>query len=142
MSKLYRLMCTSLLILSLPCFAEQSINFAHLQVHYSALPTTFLQAQIAKQYGIKRSKYTGMINITILDKKAKLTAVAGQLSGTGKNLLGQTEILKFKEVVEGDAIYYITTYPFSNEEIVNFNIKINTKNATNTLKFQHKFYVD
>ncbi len=143
MYKLYRLICASLLLcFSLPSFAEQSQDFANLKVHYIALPSTFLEADIAKHYGIKRSKYTGIINISVQDKQVKFKALAADLSGTGKNLIGQTQILKFKEIVEGDTIYYIATYPFSNEEIVNFNIKINTQNKTNILKFQHKFYVD
>ena len=141
--QLYQLLFASILLsFSLPSFAEQYQDFANLQVHYIALPSTFLEADIAKHYGIKRSKYTGVINISILDKQAKFKAVAAKLTGSGKNLLGQTETLKFKEIREGDAVYYIATYPFTNEEIVNFKIKINTENKTNILKFQHKFYVD
>lgn len=122
--------------------AEQSIEFNNLQVHYIALPTTFLEPHIAKQYNIKRSKFTGLINISILDKQDKLKAISGLLSGTGKNLIGQTENLTFQEIREGDAIYYLATYPFSNEEIVNFSINIKAKQTSNTLKFQHKFYTD
>ena len=122
--------------------AEQSVSFANLQVHYIALPTTFLQPEIAQQYDIKRSKFTALINISILDENDNLKAVAAQLSGTGKNLIGQIETLNFNEIREGDAIYYIATYPFSNEEIVNFSIAIKNDNTTNTLKFQHKFYTE
>lgn len=131
-----------LLCSSLPSVAEQSQDFANLQVHYIALPSTFLQASIAQNYAIKRSKYTGLVNISVLDKNAGKQAVSATLSGSGTNLLGQVSILKFKKISEGDAIYYLASYPFSNEEIVNFAIKITTKNQTNTLKFQHKFYVD
>jgi hypothetical protein len=122
--------------------AEQLQEFDNLQVHYIALPSTFLQPDIANQYAIKRSKYTGFINIAVIDKNNQLDAVKSQVSGSGKNLLGQTEILDFKEIIEGKAIYYIAIYPFTNEEIVNFSIKINSQNKTNILKFQHKFYVD
>jgi len=143
MRKFYQLFAAALLLLlTQPSFAEQSVSFANLQVHYIALPTTFLQPEIANRYGIKRSKYTGLVNISIIDKQANSQAIAAQLSGLGKNLIGQTETLTFKEIVEGDAIYYIATYPFSNEEIVHFTIQIGTENASNTLKFQHKFYTD
>lgn len=143
MNKLCKFFCASIVLCcSLPSFAEQSQEFANLQVHYVALPSTFLQASIAQNYGIKRSKYTGLINISVLDKNAQKQAVSATLSGSGTNLLGQVRTLKFKKIKEKDAIYYLATYPFSNEEIVNFKIKITTKNKTNTLKFQHKFYVD
>ncbi len=122
--------------------AEQSKEFANLQVHYITLPTTFLQPYVAKQYGLKRGKDLAFINISILDKKADLAAVPAKLTGFGRNLMGQTEDLTFKEIKEGKAIYYIATYPFTNEEIVNFSIKIETRDKSNTLKFQHKFYND
>lgn len=146
MHHFYRLISASLLLavslFSSFSMAEQSTDFNNLQVHYIALPTTFLEPHIAKQYNIKRSKFTGLINISILDKQEKLKAISGSLSGTGKNLIGQTETLTFQEIREGDAIYYIATYPFTNEEIVNFSIKIQAKKTSNTLKFQHKFYTD
>ncbi|MFT6140753.1 MAG: hypothetical protein ACJAXN_001970 [Psychromonas sp.] len=125
-----------------PSVAEQFQNFDNLEVHYIALPSTFLQPKIAKKYNIKRSQYNGLINISVLDKRNNAKAVSAELSGSGKNLLGQNEALKFQEIKEGDSIYYIADYPFINEEIVNFNIVIKTSKKTNVLKFQHKFYAD
>lgn len=125
-----------------PGVAAQFQDFDNLEVHYIALPSTFLQPDIAKQYNIKRSKYNGLINISVLDKKSNAKAVSAGLSGTGQNLLGQSHTLSFTEIKEGDSIYYIADYPFTNEEIVNFNIMIKTQNKTNILKFQHKFYTD
>lgn len=122
--------------------AEQFKELGDLQVHYIALPTTFLTPQIASAYNIKRSKYTGFINITLLNKRNFLKAEKGKLTGTGKNLIGQREKLEFREIVEGESVYYIAIYPFTNEEIVNFNIKIESENSLHNLKFQHKFYVD
>jgi len=143
MRKFYRFLCVSILLcFTLPTSAEQFQEFDNLQVHYIALPSTFLQSDIAKHYGIKRSKYTAVINVTVLDKAAKLKAVSADLTGNAANLLGQNQALEFKKITEGDAVYYIATYPFGNEEIVNFKIKINTQNKSNMLEFQHKFYVD
>lgn len=123
-------------------FAEQSRDFGNLEVHYIALPTTFLQPNIAEIYDIERSSHTGLINITVLDKHQDLKAQKAKLTGTGKNLIGQSIELKFKEVVEGQSIYYLATYKFTNEEIVNFEIQIKTEKKTNKLKFQHKFYIE
>ena len=137
----------ALLIAALFCFNSSSIaaqfkNFANQEVHYIALPSTFLQPEIAKKHAIKRSSYNGIINISVLDKNADREAIAAQISGTGKNLLGQTHSLKFVEIKQANALYYIADYPFTNEEIVNFNITIQAQKKTNTLKFQHKFYTD
>ncbi|MFT6926620.1 MAG: hypothetical protein ACJAZP_002239 [Psychromonas sp.] len=136
-----------LFIAALFCFTQPSVaaqfqDFDNLEVHYIALSSTFLQPDIAKKYNIKRSRYNGLINISVLDKNNQNKAVSAKLSGAGRNLLGQSSSLSFTEIKEGDSIYYIANYPFTNEEIVNFNIMIKTSNKTNILKFQHKFYTD
>lgn len=136
------LLIATLFCLNQPSIAAQFKTFANLEVHYTALASTFLQPDIAQKYAIKRSKYNGIINISVLDKNADNKAVTAVISGSGQNLLGQTHSLSFVEIKEKDALYYIADYPFTNEEIVNFNITIKAQNKTNILKFQHKFYVD
>lgn len=136
------LLMVLLFCFNLPVIAAQFQTFANQEVHYIALTSTFLQPDIAQKYAIKRSKYNGIINITVLDKNADNQAVRAAISGSAQNLLGQTHPLNFIEIKEGDALYYIADYPFTNEEIVNFNITIKAQNKTNILKFQHKFYVD
>jgi len=132
----------STLLFSATTNAEQYKSLGSFEVHYIALPSTFIQADTASKYKIKRSENNGLINISILDKKDGNKAVKSVLNGTGKNLIGQTHQLNFIEVKEGDAIYYLAEYPFTNEEIVNFTININANNESKTLKFQHKFYVE
>jgi len=136
------ILISTLLLTSFVVSAEQFKQFSNLEVHYIAIPSTFIQADIAKQYGIKRSNNNGLLNISILDNKQNKQAVKATLTGTGKNLIGQTHQLVFTPVKEGDAIYYLAEYPFTNEEIVNFNINIKTEKKSNTLKFQHKFYTE
>jgi len=130
------------LVASFTTQAAQFKTFSNLEVHYIALPSTFIKPSIAKQYGIKRSKTNGLLNISILNNRQNNSAVPATLTGTGKNLIGQTYSLTFTEVKEGKAIYYLAEYPYLNEEIVNFEINIKTSNKSNTLKFQHKFYVE
>ncbi|PKG38805.1 DUF4426 domain-containing protein [Psychromonas sp. Urea-02u-13] len=128
--------------LALPATAEQKQDFSNLEVHYIALPSTFIEPYIATQYGLKRSKYTGLVNISVLDKNQQSMPIEANLIGSGRNLIGQIEQLKFKKIKEGKSIYYIATYPFTNEEIVKFDVQIKAQNKTHRLKFQHKFYVE
>ena len=130
------------MLLSLPTLAEQKQNFSNLEVHYIALPSTFIKPYIAKQYGLKRSKYTGLLNISVLDTNNNSLPIEANLIASGRNLIGQTEQLVFKKIKEGESIYYIATYPFINEEIVKFDVQIKAQNQTHRLKFQHKFYVE
>jgi len=132
----------ALFLLSGSVIAEQKQDFANLEVHYIALPSTFIEPYIATQYGLKRSKYTGLVNISVLDKNQQSLPIEAELIGVGRNLIGQTEKLTFKKITEGKSIYYIATYPFINEEIVKFEVQIKAQSKTNLLKFQHKYYVE
>lgn len=137
-----KLLFGALLLVSSIATAEQYKTFANLEVHYIAIPSTFIQPEVAKQYAIKRSSHNGLLNISILDTRNEKQAVKATLTGTGRNLLGQTHTLEFTEIKEGKAVYYLAEYPYTNEEIVNFKVNIKTEKKSNTLKFQHKFYVD
>lgn len=133
---------TLFILISTSAIAEQKHVFSNLEVHYIALPSTFIEPYIATQYGLKRSKYTGLVNISVLDKEQQLLPIEADLIGVGRNLIGQTEKLTFKKITEGKSIYYIATYPFTNEEIVKFEVQIKAQGKTNLLKFQHKYYVE
>ena len=124
---------------------EQGAQYKELgpwQVHYIAFPSTFIQPQIAKAYDLERSGYKGIVNISILKNNADKAAQKATLQGIAKNLLGNKQTLNFKEVVEGDSIYYLAQVDYTNEEILRFEIEIQQGNQFQTLKFQQKFYVD
>ncbi|TMP47336.1 DUF4426 domain-containing protein [Pseudoalteromonas sp. S1688] len=124
---------------------EQGAQYKELgpwQVHYIAFPSTFIQPQIAKAYGLERSGYKGIVNISILKNDTDKTAQKATLQGTARNLLGNKQSLNFKEVVEGDSVYYLAQVDYTNEEILRFEIEIQQGNQFQTLKFQQKFYVD
>ena len=124
---------------------EQGAQYKELgpwQVHYIAFPSTFIQPQIAKTYGLERSGYKGIVNISILKNDTDKTAQKATLQGTARNLLGNKQSLNFKEVVEGDSVYYLAQVDYTNEEILRFEIEIQQGNQFQTLKFKQKFYVD
>lgn len=121
--------------------AEQKQELGSWEVHYIALNSTFLTPQVAKQYSIVRSKFNGLINISVLDRQSKV-AQSPVLTGEAKNLLGVVKKLTFKQVVEGKAIYYLAVLPFSDREQYRISININDGTEQKTLKFQHKFYAD
>jgi hypothetical protein len=121
--------------------AEQKQVLGNWDVHYIALNTTFLSPEVAKQYGIVRSKFNALINISVLDRKDK-SAQSVILTGEAKNLIGVIKKLTFKQVKEGKAIYYLAVLPFSDLEQYRISININDGLEQKTFKFQHKFYAD
>lgn len=108
-----------------------------------AIGSTFFTPEIAKAYGITRSRYNGLVNISVLDNtKTGNPAKTVSIKGQAKNNLGQFKTLEFTEVKEGDAIYYLAQVSYHNEETLHFTLEINDGKAQQTLKFSQKFYVD
>jgi len=120
---------------------EQSGRY---QVHYMALSSTFLTPKIAKTYQIKRSRYNAFVNISILDTLLDGNpAVKANITGKAVNLTGNTRQLTFKEVIEGDAIYYIAELPFRNDEQFTIQVSASNRHGLNSkVAFKQKFYAD
>ena len=123
--------------------AENMKKMNGINVHYIALSSTFLTPEIAKAYGIERSRYKGLVNISVLDNtqegKPSKTVI---INGKARNDVGQIKSLDFTEVVEGDAVYYLAQVSYTNEETIYFDINITDKGKQHNLKFSQKFYVD
>lgn len=90
-------------------------------IHYNALSTSSIPAEVATQYQLTRSKRTGIVNIAVMKNNK---AVIANIFGHGKNLTGQLKELAFKEIKEGDAIYYIASFSFNNAEKINFDLQV------------------
>lgn len=132
--------CLLALLITLPIKAEQMKELGPWQVHYSAFNSSFLTPEVAKTYGLERSRYNAIINIAVQDKQKVAQAVG--ISGEAKNLTGTLRTLSFQEVKEGDAIYYLATLPYRNEDTYQFTLKIMSGGQQQTLTFQQTFYVD
>ncbi|QJR82733.1 DUF4426 domain-containing protein [Alteromonas pelagimontana] len=126
---------------ALPAKAEQKQTLGSWDVHYIVVNTAFLAPEVAKTYGITRSKYSALINISVLDSQTQ-AAQAVAVTGTARNLLGNTKELAFRKVEEGDAIYYLAAMNFSDRETYRFAIDIQDGNTIRTLKFQQQLYAD
>ena len=130
-----------MLVVSPQTNAEQKKKLGSWDVHYIALPATFLTPEIAVEYGIQRSKFNGVINISVLDNTTQ-QAQQVAISGIAKDLFGRQRKLEFTQVVEGDAVYYLATIPYQNEQLYNFTIDIGQGNQQQQLMFSHTFFVD
>lgn len=131
-------------LFSLPSWAGQFKNIKDAEIHYVAFNSTFLTAKVARSYGLKRNEYSAIINISVLDKSSLgKPATAAKVSGSVKNLIGQIKTLSFKEIKEGEAIYYLAEFPISHEDNLTFTIDVNAGNVgSGPLRFSQKFYVE
>jgi len=149
MISLNKILATVMLLLAATSLSatEQAGQFqqsGRYQVHYMALGTTFLSPEISKNYDIKRSRYNAFVNVSILDTLQQGNpAVRGKVTGKAINLIGNTKTLTFREVIEGDAIYYIAQLPFRNEERFTISIQaVNRDGLNSKINFKQQFYAD
>ncbi|MBP5075198.1 DUF4426 domain-containing protein [Pseudomonas chlororaphis] len=120
-----------------PIKGERQEVFGDVTVHYNTFNSTFLQPDIAKTAELVRSKNQGVINVSVLKAGKPLVA---QVTGTVKDLTSQSVPLKFKQITEQGAIYYIAQYPVEQQETRTFEIKVQTGDAINTINFNQELF--
>src|SRR5690606_20080407 len=115
------------LCLSLPAAAERKHSIGSLDIHYSVFNSSFLQPDTAAATGLIRSRGQGVVNIAVLDAGKPSAAT---VSGSVRNLLGQETTLSFRQIREGEAIYYLAQFPLSSREVLRFNIRVQQPDGT------------
>ncbi|MDR0779589.1 MAG: DUF4426 domain-containing protein [Pseudomonadales bacterium] len=136
-----------LLTLSCALLARaDSTDIGGYTVHYLAVNSTFLDPGIAAQYGIVRGARQAFINVAVLrqDGSSAGTPVTASISGGKFNLMQQSTPLQFKEVREGQAIYYLAQFDFSNAETLRFEItvQIEGQNDAHKITWSTQLYAD
>jgi hypothetical protein len=126
----------------------QSAEASHMDigdhtVHFSALATDQLSAEIAKAYDIVRSKNRAMLNVSVLGREDGKSVPANVVVKTA-NLTGQAKTVTMRRIDEGDAIYYIGITPVANRETLIFEINVTPEGSTTShdVRFQRQFYTD
>jgi hypothetical protein len=114
-------------------------------LHYNAFTTDQLAADVARNYGITRSKSRAMLNISVLQTQpgGANKAVKAKVAVQTTNLENQTKSLTLREIVEGDgeAIYYVGDTTVANGETLVFDIQATPEGGTPSprVKFRRHF---
>lgn len=125
--------------------AEDSFQgFDGYEVHYNALRTDELGAEIARAYGIERSANRVLLNVSLLQKApdGRTTPVDGEVSASAYNLNGQVKGLEMRRVQEGDSIYFIGEVGISGTEILVFDIDAapGDQSGKYSVQFKREFF--
>jgi len=107
------------------------------EMHYNALRTDQLTPEIARAYGIERSKNKVLLNISVLHRGSGETATAAtdaDVVVNAHNLNGQTKDLPLRRITEGTAIYYIGDVSISGSETMVFEMKATPVGSNTTLE--------
>lgn len=128
------------MVLTVHAEVKRKQSFGALDVHYNIFNSTFLQPDIARAVDLNRSKNQAVINISMI--KAGKTH-KGAVTGGYKNLLGQSTTLTFKEIDEGDAVYYLSQFPITSQEILRFELQVtDSEGKSHSLKFNQEVFPD
>ncbi len=128
-----------------PALAEQSQKFGGYEVHYNAMPTSDLAAEVAKVYKIERSQTRGLLTISVLKSNplgGMGTPVKAKLTATAVTLPGQLLKIDMKEIQEGSAVYYIGQFRVAPPDTLKFTVEAVPQGTSNTLKteFSQQFF--
>ena len=143
MKKLMKILVLLAALTSLPAIAQQAMEIDDYSIHYVALNSSLITAEVAKAYGIRRSDSRALINISVL--KQDSGATKAQVTATGRNLTGQTRNVEMREINEGDgAIYYIGELSVRNMETFDFTVLVTPEGNDKpyTVKFRQQFYTE
>ncbi len=125
--------------------AENSKTFGDYVVHYNAFRSDTLTPEIAKAYSLTRRNNRMVVNITIQKKDGDVTKpVKASVSGFASNLTGQVKELEFKEIHDGEAIYYLAQAQVANRETLKFDITTTPAGEKLVAKvnFKQQFFTD
>lgn len=128
-----------------PVAADNSKDLGKYVVHYNAIPTTLLSSQVAKTYGITRSKFHGMVTVSVLEKQAgaRTQPIAANILGYAKNRHNQLTQLEWQEIQEQKAVYYISEFAITGGETLDFSLVIETPDQEKfNVRFSNEFFTE
>ena len=135
-----------LLLVPLTAPAENSTHANGYTVHHNAIKCDFLTPEVAQAYGVQRSKYRGLVNISVIQEEAGTTghSVPARIVLTAANLNGVPKPIELREIREGDAIYYIDDFPVTDGEIVVFTLEVTPDGEQQPIhaRFSQQFFID
>jgi Domain of unknown function (DUF4426) len=120
-----------------PIKGERQETFGDVTVHYNTFNSTYLTPDIAKNAQLIRSKNQGVINVSVIKAGQPLIA---SVTGTVKDLTSKSVPLKFKQITETGAVYYIAQFPVDQQEVRTFEINVQTGDKINTINFNQELF--
>ena len=119
-------------------------DFGNFEVHYNAIRSDELSAEVARAYGIERSANRVMLNVSLLQKNpdGRTVPIDGTVTAVAYNLNGQLKDLKLRRITEGSSIYFIGEVGISGDEILVFDISAAPlgQSAKYAVQFKREFF--
>jgi len=142
MKILTNILLFSLAFLTVSAYAEIQ-KFGDLDVNYNVITTDTLAPQVAKTYGIERSKNRLLLTVSVSrpDEKGMPRAVNTDVTAYTVNMIEQHRKIKMRRISEGKAIYYMGDFSFATPDFLRFTINITDPGSgkPHKIEFQRNF---
>jgi hypothetical protein len=131
-----------LVFLSAPSYAEIQ-KFGDLDVNYNVITTDTLAPQVARTYGIKRSKNRLLLTVVVSrpDERGVPRAVTADVTAYTVNMIEQHLKIKMRRISEGEAIYYMGDFGFAAPDFLRFTVNVAEPGSAkpHKIEFQRNF---
>lgn len=130
-----------LTLLWLPARAERFESFGAYQVHYNAVSSGFLKPEVARAYGIVRSRVRGVLLVSLLKDEQP---VAARVSAEARSPRGELHQINMRQIREGEAVYYLGSFPIVDGESLRFSLRVTPAQAPGEFNvgFRQQFFAD
>lgn len=134
------------LLSSLPVMGENSTRAGQYTIHHNAFTADTLSPDVARAYGFQRSKYRGLLNVSVIKEQAGTTGTPtpAAVDVDIVSLTGQKSRIPMREIKDKDAVYYMGEFPVYDRQTINFEIQVKPQGAgeSQTVKMSQEFYTE
>jgi hypothetical protein len=140
-----RVLCMLLALvvpLSVSASSNNSVTVDGYTVYFNAYNSSLLQPEVAKAYGLVRSKNRGVLSVVVRKQDGKHSQAV--VSATARNLSNQLRNLTIRETKDGDALYYIGDFRFTDQETLSFDVTVTPRELGKPIevRFKQQFFAD
>lgn len=135
------------LLMALPLSAQQFERIGDYQIHYSAVNTSFLPREVAREHDIQRSRVTALLNVSVLEEQADGSTRPVTATVDGRvGILGGSEDkpLAFRSLRIGETPSQVAVFRIHEDEPMRFDLEVRyDRNAAPAqVSFLQRFYID
>lgn len=146
--KLATLAMSLALLLTLPAQAQQYEQVGDYQIHYSAVNTSFLPEEVAREHGIQRSQVMALLNVSVMEEledgstRPVMASVDGRIGGLEGS--DDTTPLAFRSLRIGDTPSQVAVFRIHEDAPMRFDLRVRyDRNAEPAeVSFIQRFYID
>lgn len=133
------------LLFGLAAQAEQYVDEGRYRVHYAAINTTALTPEVARQFGVSRTRNEILLVLNAQEQvDGRYVPVPATASGTATTLLGHVQKLALRPVREADVHYVVAAFQTLDGEYMTIDARVLPEGADAPLRvrFRQQFYRD